>query len=255
MITKRIIPCLDVKNGRVVKGTKFKDIRDVEDPVKLAKYYNDAGADELVFYDITASYEERDIFLDVVKRTADEIFIPFTVGGGVKTLEDFTEILRSGADKISINSSAVKTPTLITEGALKFGSQCVVVSIDAKRDNLAPSGWTVYINGGRINTGLDVLKWAKKAVQLGAGELVINSIDTDGVKDGYDIELMKLISNETNVPIVASGGAGEYRDFYEVFNGGFSDAALAASVFHFNKISIPKLKNYLAKNGVNVRKD
>ncbi|WP_069649061.1 imidazole glycerol phosphate synthase subunit HisF [Caloranaerobacter ferrireducens] len=253
MLTKRIIPCLDVKAGRVVKGTKFKNIKDVDDPVELAKYYNDQGADELVFYDITASYEKRNILLDVVERTAEEVFIPFTVGGGIRTIDDFTVLLRAGADKISINSAAVRSPNLIKEAALKFGSQCVVLSIDAKRMD-GKERWNVFINGGRLDTGLDAIEWAKLGVRLGAGELVINSIDADGVKKGYDIELIKIISEEVNVPVIASGGAGKKEDFYEVLYEGKADAALAASVFHFKEILIQDLKKYLDKKGIAVRK-
>ncbi|MTI68398.1 MAG: imidazole glycerol phosphate synthase subunit HisF [Firmicutes bacterium] len=252
MITKRIIPCLDVRNGRVVKGTKFKDIKDVGDPVELAKYYNDQGADELVFYDITASYEDRDIFLDVVKDTAKEVFIPFSVGGGIKSIEDFTKILRAGADKVSINSQAVKNPDLIKKAASKFGSQCVVLSIDAKK---VKDSYNVFINGGRKDTGLDVFKWAKKGVNLGAGEIVINSINTDGVKKGYDSDLINKLSNIVNVPIIASGGAGEAKDFLDVFKNAKADAALAASVFHFKEIKIPDLKKYLNDNGINMRRN
>lgn len=253
MLTKRIIPCLDVRDGKVVKGTKFKDIKEVADPVELAKYYNSQGADELVFYDITASYENRGIFLDIVERTAKEVFIPFTVGGGVNSIEDFSRILRAGADKISVNSSAVKNPELIREGALKFGAQCVVLSIDAKK--MENGKWNVFINGGRKDTGMDAIEWAKKGVELGAGELVINSIDTDGVKDGYDIELLDLVTKAVNVPVVASGGAGTKEHFKEVFQKTEVDAALAASVFHFKEIEIGKLKEYLNKEGIEVRKD
>lgn len=254
MLTKRIIPCLDVRDGRVVKGTKFKDIKDVDDPVELAKYYNSQGADELVFYDITASNENRGIMLDIVKKTAKEVFIPFTVGGGVNTIDDFTKILRAGADKISVNSSAVKNPDLIKEAALKFGSQCVVLSIDAKRVE-EEGKWKVFINGGRTDTGLDAIEWAKKGVELGAGELVINSINTDGVKDGYDIELMKAVAEVVNVPIIASGGAGTREHFYEVLSEGQADAGLAASVFHFKEILIPELKEYLSEKGIPMRKE
>ncbi len=251
MLTKRIIPCLDIKDGRVVKGTKFKDIKDVEDPVSLAKYYNDEGADELVFYDITASYEKRNILLDVVSKVANEIFIPFTVGGGVKSIEDFTAILRAGADKISVNSSAIKDPNLVKEAALKFGCQCVVLSVDAKK--VKEDAYNVFVNGGRVDTGMDAIEWIKKGVNLGAGEIVINSIDADGVKNGYDVDLIKRISNEVNVPIIASGGAGKKEDFYHVLRKGQADAALAASVFHFKEIRIPELKNYLNKKRVPVR--
>jgi len=252
MLTKRIVPCLDVRDGRVVKGTKFKDIKEVDDPVELAKYYNEQGADELVFYDITASYEGRKLMLDVVKKTADEIFIPFTVGGGITTVDDFKEILRAGADKISINTPAVKNPKLITEAALRFGAQCVVLSIDAKK--MPESGrWNVFINGGRVDTGMDAIEWAKEGVRLGAGEIVLNSIDADGVKNGYDIELTSAVSSLVSVPIVASGGAGKLEDFSDVLTKGKADAALAASVFHFKEIEIPKLKRFLNEKGIPVR--
>jgi imidazole glycerol-phosphate synthase subunit HisF len=254
MLTKRIVPCLDVRDGKVVKGTKFKDIREVDDPVELAKYYNDQGADELVFYDITASHEKRGIMLDIVERTAQEIYIPFTVGGGVNTVEDFTAILRAGADKISVNSSAVKNPELIREAALKFGAQCVVLSIDAKKlEN--QDKWNVVINGGRVDTGMDAVEWAVKGVELGAGEIVLNSINTDGVKGGYDLALMKAVSEKVNVPIIASGGAGKKEHFAEVLKEGGADAALAASVFHFKEIMIPELKDYLISEGIPIRKE
>lgn len=253
MLTKRIVPCLDVRDGKVVKGTKFKDIREVDDPVELAKYYNEQGADELVFYDITASHEKRGIMLDIVERTAKEVFIPFTVGGGVNSVEDFTAILRAGADKISVNSSAVKNPELIREAALKFGAQCVVLSIDAKE--VAENKWNVFINGGRLDTGLDAVEWAVKGVELGAGELVLNSINTDGVKGGYDLALMKAVAEKVNVPIIASGGAGTKEHFAEVLADGGADAALAASVFHFKEIMISELKDYLIAEGIPMRKD
>lgn len=252
MLAKRIIPCLDVNRGRVVKGKKFENLMDVEDPVKLAKLYSDSGADEIVFYDITASSDERDIFIDVVDRTAQEVNIPFTVGGGIKTIDDFTKVLRAGADKVSINSSAVKNPHLITEGALKFGRQCVVLSMDVKRNS---SGiWKVYINGGRVETELEAIEWAALGEELGAGEIVVNSIDTDGVKDGYDLEITRAVSQAVHVPVVASGGAGKMEDFLNVFKYGMADAALAASVFHFDEIKIPGLKEYLYKNGIEVRR-
>lgn len=252
MLAKRIIPCLDVDKGRVVKGKKFKDIQDVADPVELAKFYSDNGADELVFYDITASNENRDIFIDVVERTAENINIPFAIGGGIRSIDDFTKVLRAGADKVSINSAAVKRPELITEAALKFGSQCVVLSMDVKRNG---KDWDVYINGGRINTGLKALEWALEGQRLGAGEIVLNSIDSDGVKNGYSIEITKKISEAVNIPVVASGGAGEIEHFLEVLKAGKADAALAASVFHYREIEIAKLKEYLYNNGIEVRRD
>ncbi len=252
MLAKRIIPCLDVDKGRVVKGKKFKDIKDVADPVVLAKFYSDNGADELVFYDITASNENRDIFIDVVERTAENINIPFAIGGGIRTIDDFTKVLRAGADKVSINSAAAKRPELITEAALKFGSQCVVLSMDVKRNG---ADWDVYINGGRINTGLKALEWALEGQRLGAGEIVLNSIDSDGVKNGYSIDITKKISEAVNIPVVASGGAGNREHFLEVLKAGKADAALAASVFHYKQIEIAKLKEYLYDNGIEVRRD
>ena len=249
MLTKRIIPCLDVRNGRVVKGRKFEGIKEVDDPVALGKKYNDEGADELVFYDITASNEDRSIFTDVVKEVASVISIPFTVGGGISTVEDFTRVLRAGADKVSINSQAVKNPDLITQAAEKFGSQCVMVSIDAKKNG---DSWKVYIKGGREDTGLDAIEWAKKAEELGAGEICINSIDEDGVKEGYDLELNKKLHEELTIPIIASGGAGSLEDFKEVLEIG-ADAALAASVFHYDEIKIPELKEYLKDSGLEIR--
>ncbi|HKL10476.1 MAG TPA: imidazole glycerol phosphate synthase subunit HisF [Clostridia bacterium] len=252
MLTKRIIPCLDVRNGRVVKGKKFKDVQDVEDPVSLAKFYRNEMADELVFYDITASNEKRDIFLNVVERTSEQINIPFTIGGGIRTIEDFNKVLKAGADKVSVNSAAVLRPELIREAALKFGNQCVVLSMDVKW--LSEGRWTIYINGGRIDTGIDALEWAKKGVELGAGEICLNAIDSDGVKEGYSIELTKLVSESVNVPVIASGGAGKKEHFLEVFEKGKADAALAASVFHYKEIKIDELKEYLQDNGVPMRR-
>ena len=250
MLTKRIIPCLDVDKGRVVKGKKFNDIQDVSDPVELAKMYSEAGADELVFYDITASNEERDIFINIVEKTAYEVYIPFTIGGGIRTVDDFNKVLRAGADKVSVNSAAVKNPRIISEAALKFGSQCVVLSIDAKK---VGNKWNVFINGGRVDTGLDAIEWAIKGEKLGAGELVLNSNDADGIKEGYDIELNRIISEKVNIPVIASGGAGKAEDFLDVFKNGKVDAALAASVFHFGEIDIFQLKNYLSANDIAMR--
>ena len=244
----RIIPCLDVINGRVVKGTKFKDIKDVDDPVKLGKYYSDSGADELVFYDITASVEGRKTALEFVKRVADEINIPFCVGGGVSSIEDFEYILSSGADKVSINSAAIKTPRLIKEAAELYGNRCVVLAMDVKRNE--EGSWSVYIKGGKEKTSLDAVEWAKRGVELGAGEIVVNSIDEDGMKKGYDIELLKKIRTAVNVPLIASGGAGRYEHFLEAIKHAGVDGVLAASVFHFGEIKIPELKEYLKKNGV-----
>ena len=250
MLTKRIVPCLDVDHGRVVKGVKFQGLQDVDDPVELAKHYSDIGADELVFYDITASNEEREIFLDVVEKTAYNVYIPFTVGGGIRTIDDFNKVLRAGADKGSVNSAAVKNPQLITEAALKFGSQCVVLSIDAKRSG---DSWEVYVNGGRTPTGIDAVEWAVRGEKAGAGELVLNSIDADGVKTGFDLELNRVISESVTLPVIASGGAGTKEHFLEVFREGKADAGLAASVFHFGEIDIRELKKYLKENGVNMR--
>ena len=250
MLTRRIIPCLDVRNGRVVKGKQFKDIVDVDSPDALGKYYSDCGADELVFYDITASNEERKTSLEFVSKVAENINIPFCVGGGVNSIDDFTDILRRGADKVSINSSAVKNPDLIKEASLKFGAQCVVLSIDTKKNG---DSWNVYIKGGRENTGLDAVKWAIKGVELGAGEIVVNSIDEDGMKNGYDIDLLKQISSSVNVPIIASGGAGVMDDFYNAIKNANVDGVLAASVFHFGEIKIEDLKKYLKEKGVEIR--
>ena len=251
MLTKRIIPCLDVDHGRVVKGKKFKDIQDVADPVELGRYYSEQGADELVFYDITASYEERDIFINIVEKVAEAIRIPFTIGGGISRVEDFRKVLMAGADKVSVNSSAVKNPQLIRDAALKFGNQCVVLSIDAKRND--SGSWDVYVKGGRENTGIDAIEWAKRGQELGAGEICINSIDTDGVKRGYDLELNRKLSEILTIHVIASGGAGEKAHFSEVLKAG-ADAALAASVFHYKEIPIPELKAYLDSEGIAVRK-
>ncbi len=250
MLAKRIIPCLDVDKGRVVKGIKFKNLVDAGDPVEVALAYEEQGADELVFLDITASYEERSIMLDVVKAVAENVFMPFTVGGGIRSLEDIRKLLLAGADKVSINTSAVKNPDLIRESAKLFGSQCIVVAIDAKRSE---RGWEVYINGGRTPTGLDAVEWAKRVAELGAGEILLTSIDKDGTKSGYDIELTRAVSENVHVPVIASGGAGSMEHFYQVFTEGKADAGLAASLFHFKEISIPELKEYLINKGVPVR--
>lgn len=252
MLAKRIIPCMDVDKGRVVKGHKFRNIRDVADPVELAKRYNEAGADELVFYDISASHENRSIFLDIVEQVAAEITIPFTVGGGIGSIEDIQQVLRAGAEKVSINSAAVKDPDLIREAALKFGSQCIVLSIDAKQ--IGPQKWHIVINGGREDTEMDTVEWAKQGGHLGAGEIVINAIDTDGDKSGYHLELTKAITDNVNVPVVASGGAGSESHIANVLTEAEADAALAASVFHYGNIQIPELKNYLDQNGITVRR-
>ncbi len=252
MYAKRIIPCLDVKDGRVVKGVNFVNLIDAGDPVEAAIAYDKKGADELVFLDITATSDNRDTVEDMVKRVAENVFIPFTVGGGIKTVEDFRKLLLAGADKISVNSSAIKRPELISEAAEKFGSQCVVVAIDAKRreDN---SGWDVYVAGGRINTHLDALEWAKKAESLGAGEILLTSMDCDGTKAGYDLELTRTISENVSIPVIASGGAGNMEHFYDAFTNGKADAVLAASLFHFGEIEIKDLKNYLSDKGISVR--
>ncbi len=250
MLAKRIVPCLDVRNGRVVKGVQFQNVQDVDDPVKLGKYYSEQMADELVFYDITASYEKRGIFIDVVRAVASEISIPFTIGGGISSIDDFHQVLRAGADKVSVNSSAVRRPELIREASERFGAQCVVLSIDAKRNG--SGSWDVFVDGGRKNTGLDAIEWAKKGVGLGAGEICINSMDSDGEKGGFDLELNYRLAHELPVPIIASGGAGTREDFRDVFGTGI-DAALAASVFHFGQISIPELKKYLQGCGIAMR--
>ena len=253
MFTKRIIPCLDVNNGRVVKGINFVNLRDAGDPVEIAAAYDKAGADEVVFLDITASSDNRNTVVDMVRKVAEKVFIPFTVGGGIRTVDDFKALLREGADKISINSSAINTPRLISDAADKFGSQCVVVAIDARR-RADGSGWNVYKNGGRIDTGLDAIEWAVKANELGAGEIHLTSMDCDGTKDGYDIELTRLIADNVSVPVIASGGAGTKEHFYEALTEGKADAALAASLFHYKELEIMDLKNYLADKGVSVRR-
>jgi len=251
MLAKRIIPCLDVDHGRVVKGKNFKNIKDVADPVKLAKRYCKEGADELVFYDITASFEERDIFLNIVEKVAQEIDIPFTIGGGIKSIEDFRKILLAGADKVSVNSAAVKNPQLIAQAAKKFGSQCVVLSIDALSND--KGSWDVYVKGGRENTYMDAVIWAKEGQKLGAGEICMNSMNTDGVKEGFDIKLLKKLNEVLTIPAIASGGAGNMEHFKQALIEGNADAALAASVFHYNEINIKQLKQYLKKNNICVR--
>lgn len=253
MFTKRIIPCLDVNNGRVVKGINFVNLRDAGDPVEIAAAYDKAGADEVVFLDITASSDNRNTVVDMVRKVAEKVFIPFTVGGGIRTVDDFKALLREGADKISINSSAINTPQLISDAADKFGSQCVVVAIDARK-RADGSGWNVYKNGGRIDTGLDAIEWAMKADKMGAGEILLTSMDCDGTKDGYDIELTRLIAENVSVPVIASGGAGKKEHFYEALTEGKADAALAASLFHYKELEIMDLKNYLADKGVSVRR-
>ncbi len=250
MYAKRIIPCLDVKDGRVVKGVSFVDLRDAGDPVACAQAYGRQGADELVLLDITATHEGRSTMIDIVRRVADSIFIPFTVGGGIRELDDFAQLLRAGADKISVNSAAVRNPALINAAAQRFGSQCVVCAIDAKRRD---GGWEVYLNGGRIPTGIDALAWAREAVSRGAGEILLTSMDCDGQKNGYDLELTSVISQNVNVPVIASGGAGKMEHFYDALTRGSADAVLAASLFHFNEIGIMDLKRYLAARGVSVR--
>lgn len=253
MFTKRIIPCLDVNDGRVVKGINFVNLRDAGDPVEVAAAYDKAGADEVVFLDITASSDHRATVVDMVRKVAEKVFIPFTVGGGIRTVEDFKVLLREGADKISINSSAINTPELIGNAADKFGSQCVVVAIDARRREDG-SGWNVYKNGGRIDTGLDAVEWAMKANRLGAGEILLTSMDCDGTKAGYDIELNRQIADNVSIPVIASGGAGTKEHFYEALTEGHADAALAASLFHYKELEIMDLKNYLADRGVSVRR-
>lgn len=252
MHTKRIIPCLDVKDGKVVKGINFKGLINVGDPVELGKYYYEAGADELVFLDVTATHEGRGIMEKVVEKVAENIFIPFTVGGGICSIEDIKRILRAGADKVSLNSAAVKDKQLIKSGSYYFGNQCIVLAVDAKR-NREMGRWEVMVNGGRINTGIDALKWIEEAVKLGAGEILLTSMDADGTKSGFDIELTKAVNNIVNVPVIASGGAGKKEDFYEVFKYAKADAALAASLFHYNQLEILELKDYLRSKKIDVR--
>ncbi len=250
MITKRIIPCLDVRNGRVVKGVNFEGIQDVASPVELAHFYNDSGADELVFYDITASFEGRALFTDALKQVAGEIFIPLTVGGGINTLDDFDRVLKCGADKVSVNSGAIKDPSIIEKAAKKYGDQCVVLSMDIKR---VDGSFHIFSKGGRIDTGIDALEWAKMGENNGAGELVVNSIDTDGVKQGFDLEMLQKISDLVSIPVIASGGAGKKEDFLELFKAGCADAGLAASIFHFKEVNIMDLKRYLNDNNIEMR--
>ena len=251
MITKRIIPCLDVKNGRVVKGTNFQGLSDVSDPVALGKFYSDNGADELVFYDITASFEGRKLFTDILQKVASTIFIPLTVGGGINTVEDFDRVLKCGADKVSVNSGAIRNPDLIRQAARKYGDQCVVLSADVKRMD---GQFRVFAKGGREDTGMEAISWIKRCVGLGAGEVVLNSIDTDGVKQGFDLEMLEAVSNAVDVPVIASGGAGCMEDFVKLFQTlPKVDAGLAASIFHFGQVQIPELKRYLGENNINVR--
>ena len=252
MFTKRIIPCLDVHDGRVVKGVNFVNLQDAGDPVEIAAAYDAAGADELVFLDITASSDDRNTVVDMVRRVAERVFIPFTVGGGIRTVEDFKRLLREGADKISVNSAAISNPKLISQAAEKFGSQCVVVAIDAKR-RTDGSGWNIYKNGGRIDTGIDALSWAVEVDRLGAGEILLTSMDRDGTKAGYDNELTAAVSERVSIPVIASGGAGAMEDFYDTLTEGKADAALAASLFHYKELEIKELKTYLAGRGISVR--
>ena len=250
MISKRIIPCLDIRNGRVVKGVNFEGVRDVADPVEMAKFYNDAGADELVFYDITASVEGRGLFVDLLRDVAAQVFIPLTVGGGINTLDDFDRVLKCGADKVSVNSGAIRDPSLIGRAAKKYGDQCVVLSMDIKR---VDGSFHLFAKGGREDTGIDALEWARRGVESGAGELVVNSIDTDGVRKGFDLELLDAIAARCKVPIIASGGAGSKEDFARLFEHEGMDAGLAASIFHLKQLLIPDLKRYLRQCGVEVR--
>ena len=253
MFTKRIIPCLDVNNGRVVKGINFVNLRDAGDPVEVAAAYDKAGADEVVFLDITATSDARETVVDMVRKVAEKVFIPFTVGGGIRTVDDFKVLLREGADKISINSSAINNPRLISDAADKFGSQCVVVAIDARK-RADGSGWNIYKNGGRIDVGMDAVEWAMQADRLGAGEILLTSMDCDGTKAGYDIELTRQIAENVSIPVIASGGAGTKEHFYEALTDGKADAALAASLFHYKELEIMDLKNYLADKGIPVRR-
>lgn len=251
MLAKRIIACLDVKDGRVVKGVNFVDIKDAGDPVELARYYSDQGVDEVVFLDITATHENRDTVADVVQRTARQVFVPLCVGGGIRDIEDIKKLLRAGADKISVNSAAVRDKSLITRAAEKFGSQCIVVAIDAKAR--AGGGYDVYINGGRINTGIDAVEWAAEAERLGAGEILLTSMDTDGTKAGFDIEMVRAVADTVKIPCIASGGGGSLEHFYEVFDKGHADAALAASLFHYRELTVKEIKDYLRSRDIAVR--
>ncbi|WP_086350480.1 imidazole glycerol phosphate synthase subunit HisF [Candidatus Enterococcus clewellii] len=252
MLTKRIIPCLDVTDGQVVKGVNFVNLQSIGDPVEIARAYNDQGADELVFLDITATSDERETMIDVIERTASEVFIPLTVGGGIRSVEDMKKMLQAGADKISLNSAAIKEPDLIRQGAEKFGSQCIVVAVDAKRTS--SGSWHVFVKGGREDTGLDVLEWVKQAVSLGAGEILLTSMDADGTKQGYDLALNQAVCDAVTVPVIASGGCGNKEDILEVFEETDVTAALAASIFHYGEVSIPELKEYLQDKGVTVRR-
>ena len=252
MFTKRIIPCLDVHGGRVVKGVNFVNLVDAGDPVAIAKAYDEAGADEIVFLDITASSDARETVVDMVREVAKNVFIPFTVGGGIRTVDDFKVLLREGADKISVNSAAINRPELIREAAEKFGSQCVVVAIDAKR-RADGSGWNIYKNGGRVDMGIDAVEWAKKVEELGAGEILLTSMDCDGTKAGYDLELTRTVSENVSIPVIASGGAGTLEHFYDAFTEGKADAALVASLFHFKELEVKEVKEYLREKGISVR--
>lgn len=252
MFTKRIIPCLDVNNGRVVKGVNFVDLRDAGDPVSVGAAYGEAGADELVFLDITASSDARATKIDMVRRVAETVFIPFTVGGGIRTIDDFRLVLREGADKVSVNSAAIQNPELISDAAMKFGSQCVVVAIDAKRREDG-NGWNIYKNGGRVDMGIDAVEWAMRADDLGAGEILLTSMDCDGTKNGYDLELTKTISENVSIPVIASGGAGKLEHFKDAFLEAGADAVLAASLFHYKELEIKEVKEYLRKEGISVR--
>ena len=253
MLTRRIVPCLDVDKGRVVKGVNFVELKDAGDPVEVGREYDRAGADELVFLDITASSDKRGTVIDLVKKVAEQVFIPFTVGGGIRTVEDMKYILREGADKVSVNTAAIENPSIISEGAKQFGSQCIVVAIDAKRKD--DGTWTIYKNGGRNDCFIDAVEWAKNVESLGAGELLVTSMDADGTKAGYDIELTRTIASNVSIPVIASGGAGSMEDFYDIFEYGMADAALAASLFHYRELEIGALKDYLSGKGIPMRRD